>query len=129
VLDGKLAWVEAPNGELQRLLAAAEATGAPIRDAWFGERVSLLLSLTSVPDFETKVRLLINAGAQQVRCDVAAVSAVAVGVGRQPARLASALACVPQSALATSVSPLRLTAVVPSSDAPALERAWHALFA
>jgi len=43
--------------------------------------------------------------------------------------LATALTCVPQSALATSVSPLRLTAVVPASDAPELERAWHALFA
>jgi len=129
VLDSKLAWVEAPSGALQSLLAAGEATGAPIRDAWVGERVSLLLSLTSVPDFESKMRLLVDAGADQVRCDIAAVSAVAVGVGRQPARLASALSCVPKSVLATSVSPLRLTAIVPSSDAPALERAWHALFA
>jgi aspartate kinase len=129
VLDGKLAWVEGPSGALQRLLAAVEAIGAPIRDAWIAERAALLLSLTSVPDFEQKASLLSEAGAHQVRCDVAAVSAVAVGVAREPACLAEASRCIPQSALAISVSPLRLTAVVASSDAPALERAWHALFA
>jgi len=129
VLDAQLAWVEAPSAVRSRLLAAVEASGAPIRDAWFGERVSLLLSLTSVPDFETRKQLLTDAGAERLRCDVAAVSVVAVGVGRDAAQLGRALDCIPPSALASSVSPLRLSAVVPHGDAPALEQAWHALFA
>jgi aspartate kinase len=129
VLDAQLAWVDAPSATRPRLLAAVEASGAPIRDAWFGERTSLLLSLTSVPDFETRKQLLSDAGAEQLRCDVAAVSVVAVGVGRDPAQLGRALDCIPPSALASSVSPLRLSTVVPRDDAPALEQAWHALFA
>jgi aspartate kinase len=129
VLDGKLAWVEAPNAARAQVLAAADAAGAPIRDAWFDDRTKLLLSLTSVPDFERGKQLLLAAGAREVRSDVAAVSAVAVGVAREPARLARALSCVPPSALATSVFPLRLSAVLPGADAPALEREWHALFA
>ena len=129
VLDDKLAWVEAPATARVRLLEAAEAAGVPVRDGWFDQRVVLLLSLTSVPDFSRARQLLLDAGARDVRVDIAAVSAVAVGVGRDPARLARALACVPESALATSVSPLRLSAVVPGHDAAALERDWHALFA
>jgi aspartate kinase len=127
VLDSKLAWVAAPNAARERVLAAAEVAAIPLRDAWFAEQSSLLLSLTSVPDFEGARRRLLEAGASQVRADIAAVSAIAVGVGREPARLARALACVPAGALATSLSPLRLTAVVPLSDAATLERAWHTL--
>jgi len=51
-----------------------------------------------------------------------------VGVGRLPDALLRALSCVPSSALATSLSPLRLCAVVPNAEAAGLERAWHALF-
>jgi aspartate kinase len=127
VLDAKLAWVEAPRAAQSRLLAATDAAGIPIRDAWFDERVRLLLSLTSVPDFERARSLLLEAGARQVRSDIAAVSAVAVGVGREPAALARALACLPDSTLATTVSPLRLSAVLPLEHAPDLERAWHGL--
>ena len=128
VLDAKLAWVDSPNVARERLLGAVELARVPIRDAWFDDRVSLLLSLTSVPDFERASALLFAAGAEQVRADVAAVSAVAVGVGRNAERLAKALACLPSTALATSVSPLRLSAVVPRTEASALERAWHTLF-
>jgi len=129
VLDAQLAWVDAPSAARARVLVAVQASGAPIRDAWFGERVCLLLSLTSVPDFEVHKKLLTDAGAEQLRCDVAAVSVVAVGVGRDPTQLGRALDCIPPSALASSVSPLRLSTVVPRDDAPALEQAWHALFA
>ena len=128
VLDDKLAWLEAPNTARCRVLAAADAAGIPVRDAWFDERARLLLSLTSVPDFTRAQQLLLEAGAVRVRADVAAVSAVAVGVGREPAQLARALGCLPESTLATSVSPLRLSAVLSLTDARALERAWHDLF-
>jgi aspartate kinase len=129
VLDSKLAWVTAPNAARERVLAAAETAGIPVRDAWFAEHSSVLLSLTSVPDFGRAKQLLLEAGASEVRVDIAAVSAVAVGVGREPARLARALACVPERALGTSLSPLRLSAIVALNDAPALERAWHELLA
>jgi aspartate kinase len=129
VLDDKLAWVDAPLTAREPLLAALERTGVPVRDAWFEQRISLLLSLTSVPDFQSKKALLLEAGAEQLRSDVAAVSAVAVGICRRPETLARALACLPLSALKTSVSPLRLTTVLPLADAPKLERAWHGLFA
>src|SRR5260221_9482910 len=51
VHDKKLAWVNAPLAARERVLGAVELAGVPIRDAWFDDRVSLLLSLTSVPDF------------------------------------------------------------------------------
>jgi len=128
VVDTKLAWVEAQPARRAQLLAIAEDADIPVRDAWFEQRDTLLLSLTSVPDFSKTAERLLAAGASQVRCDVTAVSAVAVGVARRPADLARALACVPASALATSLSPLRLCSVVPNADASALERAWHASF-
>ncbi len=128
VVDGKLAFVEAPRTACAALLAVATAAGIPVRDAWLDERAVLLLSLTSVPDFGGAEALFRAAGASAVRTDVTAVSAVAVGVGRLPDVLARALACLPSSALGTSLSPLRLCALLPNSDAPALERAWHALF-
>ena len=128
VVDTKLAWLQAPNEARARVLEVARTADIPVRDAWIDERTCLLLSLTSVPDFGATAERLLLAGATQVRCDVAAVSAVAVGVGRLPAVLARALECMPQGVLATSLSPLRLYAVVPSADAATLERAWHALF-
>jgi aspartate kinase len=128
VHDAKLAWVRAPHAARARLLRALELASAPLRDAWFDDHVSLLVSLTSVPDFERAHALLLEAGAEQVRSDIASVSAIAVGVGRQADRLARALDCVPPSALATCVSPLRLSAVLPREDASRLERAWHTLF-
>ncbi len=80
-----------------------------------------------VPDQRARLgataELLRAAGASSVRTDVAAVSAVAVGVGRLADVLARALECVPRSALGTSLSPLRLCAVLPAPDAPQLERA------
>jgi len=128
VVDTKLAWLRAPNSARTRLLQIATAAGIPVRDAWLGQHSDLLLSLTSVPDFGQTAELFRDAGAEQVRCDVAAVSVVAVGVGRLPDALSRALDCVPASAFITSLSPLRLCAVLPSSDAPTLERAWHTLF-
>jgi hypothetical protein len=128
VVDAKVAWVKAEHSARARLLSVSEAAGIPVRDAWFDRHTTLLLSLTSVPDFSEAARLLAEAGASEIRCDIAAVSAVAVGVGRNAADLARGLACVPASALTTCLSPLRLCAVVPSADAPGLERAWHALF-
>ncbi|HEX7451433.1 MAG TPA: aspartate kinase [Polyangiaceae bacterium] len=129
VVDSKVAWVKAEHSARARLLAVVEAAGIPVRDAWFDQHTTLLLSLTSVPDFTVAARRLTEAGASEVRSDVAAVSAVAVGVGRNARDLARGLECVPDSALGTCVSPLRLCAVVPCADAPSLERAWHALFA
>src|SRR5260221_6145950 len=41
VHDKKLAWVSAPRTARERLLAAVELAGAPIRDAWFDDRISL----------------------------------------------------------------------------------------
>ena len=127
VLDGRVAWVEAPHAARAALLAAAEAAAVPVRDAWFDAQTKLLLSLTSVPDFSRAEQLLRQAGASRIRSDIATVGAIAVGVARHPAQLARLLDCVPPSTLATSVSPLRVYAVVPSADAPLLERAWHAL--
>ncbi|MEI9951086.1 MAG: aspartate kinase [Pseudomonadota bacterium] len=128
VVDGKLAWLNAPQAACARLLQVVTAAGIPVRDAWLDGQTNLLLSLTSVPEFGATAELLRAAGASSVRTDVAAVSAVAVGVGRLPEMLARALECVPRSALGTSLSPLRLCAVVPIHDALGLERAWHALF-
>ena len=128
VVDCKLLWLSAPSAACPQLLAIAAAAGIPVRDAWLDAQTNLLLSLTSVPEFATTVELLREAGASSVRTDVAAVSAIAVGVGRLPDVLSRALASVPHSALGTSLSPLRLCAVVPAPDAPELERAWHALF-
>ncbi|MEP7051657.1 MAG: aspartate kinase [Pseudomonadota bacterium] len=129
VVDAKVAWVQAEHAVRAQLLAIAGDADIPIRDAWFAQQSTLLLSLTSVPDFAKTAERLLAAGAKQVRCDVTAVSAVAVGVARRAADLARGLECVPGSALATSLSPLRLCAIVPNADAPSLERAWHALFA
>jgi aspartate kinase len=128
VVDSKLAWLAAPLATRAALLSIITAAGIPVRDAWIDSRLQLLLSLTSVPEFAVTSALLRDAGASTVRTDVAAVSAVAVGVGRLPDVLARALDCVPSSALGTSLSPLRLCAVVPTQDATELERAWHALF-
>jgi aspartate kinase len=128
VVDSKLAWLNAPRAAGARLLEIVTAAGIPVRDAWLDGQTNLLLSLTSVPEFGPTAELLRAAGASSVRTDVAAVSAVAVGVGRLPDVLARALACVPASALGTSLSPLRLCAVLPMQDAAALERDWHALF-
>jgi aspartate kinase len=129
VLDHQLAWLEAPRAARDRILAAVEVAGVPIRDAWFDARVCLLLSLTSVPDFERAKNSLLEAGARVVSTEIAAVSAVGVGIGRMPEPLRRALAYLPPSALATFVTPLRLTAIVPSGESPVLERSWHALFA
>ena len=128
VVDSKLAWLNAPRAACARLLQVVTAAGIPVRDAWLDGQTNLLLSLTSVPEFAATAALLRVAGASTVRTDVAAVSAIAVGVGRLPDVLARALACVPASAFGTSLSPLRLCAVLPAVDAPELERAWHALF-
>jgi aspartate kinase len=128
VVDDKLAWVQAEPAVRPQLLAIADAADIPIRDAWFDQRCTLLLSLTSVPDFSTTAQRLRAAGAEQVRCDVTAVSAVAAGVGRRAADLARGLECVPACALAISLSPLRLCAIVPNAEARALEAAWHRLF-
>ena len=128
VVDTKLAWLRAPIGARERILQVATAAGVPVRDAWIDEHATLLLSLTSVPEFRVTAEAFVAAGATQVRTDVAAVSAVAVGVGRLPETLGRALDCVPASALGTSLSPLRLCAVVPGEAAALLERDWHALF-
>ncbi|HYP90660.1 MAG TPA: aspartate kinase, partial [Polyangiaceae bacterium] len=128
VVDCKLAWLHAPLAACSKLLAIAAAAGIPVRDAWLDGQANFLLSLTSVPEFSATSELLREAGASSVRTDVVAVSAVAVGVGRLPDVLARALACVPPSALGTSLSPLRLCSVVPAPDAAELERAWHELF-
>jgi aspartate kinase len=128
VVDRKLAWLNAPQAACARLLQVVTAVGIPVRDAWLDGQTNLLLSLTSVPEFGATAELLRAAGAGTVRTDVAAVSAVAVGVGRLPDVLARALECVPRSALGTSLSPLRLCAILPAGDAAELERAWHALF-
>lgn len=127
VVDSKLAWLSAPSEARTRVLEVASAAGIPVRDAWLEEHTSLLLSLTSVPDFGTAAKRFVAAGATHPRTDIAAVSAIAVGVGRLPEVLARALACLPRSTLATSLSPLRLCAVVLDSEAGALERSWHAL--
>ena len=128
VVDSKLAWLTAPQAARAAVLQVLTAAGIPIRDAWLDTQINLLLSLTSVPEFGATAELLRVAGANSVRTDVAAVSAIAVGVGRLPDVLAQSLACLPPSALGTSLSPLRLCAVLPAADAGALERAWHALF-
>jgi aspartate kinase len=128
VVDSKLAWLNAPEAACDQLLSIITAAGIPVRDAWLDRQANLLLSLTSVPEFADTAELLRKAGATSVRTDIAAVSAIAVGVGRLPDALARALACVPRSALGTSLSPLRLCAVLPAQDAAALERAWHELF-
>ncbi|HKO52588.1 MAG TPA: aspartate kinase [Polyangiaceae bacterium] len=128
VVDYKLAWLTAPQAASAALLQVVTAAGIPVRDAWLDGQTNLLLSLTSVPEFGTTAELLRAAGASTVRTDVAAVSAVAVGVGRLPEMLARALECVPRSALGTSLSPLRLCAVLPGHEAAELERAWHAIF-
>ena len=128
VVDCKLAWLNAPQAACANLLSVVTAAGIPVRDAWLDGQTNLLLSLTSVPEFGATAELLRAAGASCVRTDVAAVSAVAVGVGRLPDVLSRALGCVPGSALGISLSPLRLCAVLPARDAAELERAWHALF-
>jgi aspartate kinase len=128
VVDTKLAWLNAPQAACTQLLSVITAAGIPVRDAWLDGQTNLLLSLTSVPEFAATAERLRAAGASCVRTDVAAVSAVAVGVGRLPDVLARALECVPPSALGVSLSPLRLCAVLPAQDAAELERAWHALF-
>ena len=128
VVDSKLAWLNAPQAACTRLLQVVTAAGIPVRDAWLDQQTNLLLSLTSVPEFGATAELLSAAGASSVRTDIAAVSAIAVGVGRLPDVLLRALECVPGSALGTSLSPLRLCAVLPAEDAPELERAWHELF-
>lgn len=128
VVDGKACWVEAPEAARGRLLEVLAQADVPVRDAWLAPAPALLLSLTSVPNFAATADRLRAAGATCVRSDVSAVSAVAVGVARDAHLLTRALDCVPRSTLATSLSPLRLYAVLPSSDAPELERAWHALF-
>jgi aspartate kinase len=128
VVDSKLAWLNAPQAACKGLLSVVTAAGIPIRDAWLDGQTNLLLSLTSVPELGATAALLRAAGASCVRTDVAAVSVVAVGVGRLPDVLSRALECVPSSALGVSLSPLRLCAVLPAADAAELERAWHALF-
>ena len=128
VVDRKLAWLHAPQAACVSLLQVITASGIPVRDAWLDGQTNLLLSLTSVPEFGGTAELLRAAGAACVRTDIAAVSAIGVGVGRLPDVLSRALVCVPRTALGTSLSPLRLCAVLPEEDAPGLERAWHALF-
>lgn len=128
VVDSKLAFLNAPQAACKKLLQVVTAAGIPVRDAWLDGQTNLLLSLTSVPEFSATAELLRAAGASSVRTDIAAVSAVAVGVGRLPDVLSRALECVPPSTLGTFLSPLRLCAVLPSQDAAELERAWHALF-
>jgi aspartate kinase len=129
VIDSKLLWVKAPSSVRSRLLQVATAAGIPLRDAWSDESTSLLFSLASVPNVGNAAESFAAAGATEVRSDVSAVSAVAVGVGRLPNAFERALDCLPPSVLATSLSPLRLCAVLPHADAAALERAWHALYA
>ena len=51
VVDGKLAWLRSPHAARERLLQVATAAGIPVRDAWIEHSSTLLLSLTSVPDF------------------------------------------------------------------------------
>ncbi len=127
VVDGKLLWVKAPSSARSRLLQVALAAGIPVRDAWLDREVSLLFSMTSVPDAGNAAALFIAAGATEVRSDICAVSVIAVGVARLPDALERALTCLPSSVLAVSVSPLRLYAVVSQTDAAPLEQAWHAL--
>jgi aspartate kinase len=128
VIDSKLLWVKAPSGARSQLLRVATAAGIPVRDAWLDDSLSLLFSLTSVPNFGTAAEAFAAAGATEVRSDISAVSAVAVGVGRLPDAFERALGCLPNSVLATSLSPLRLCAVLPHADAAELERAWHTLY-
>ncbi len=99
VVDCKLAWLNAPQASCAKLLSLLTATGIPVRDAWLDGQTNLLLSLTSVPEFAATAELLRSAGASTIRTDVAAVSVIAVGVGRLPDVLARALGCVPRSAL------------------------------
>ena len=115
--------LNAPQAACAGLLQFVAAAGIPVRDAWLDEQTNLLLSLTSVPEFGETAELLRAAGASSVRTDIATVSAIAVGVGRLPDVLARALHCLPASALATSLSPLRLCTALPSSEAPQLEHA------
>ncbi|HEX3774803.1 MAG TPA: aspartate kinase [Polyangiaceae bacterium] len=129
VVDEKLAWVQAPSALSEALFAVIAKNQIPIRDAWIERDACLLLSLTSVPEFERTRQALLAIGADQVRTDVACVSAIAVGVGGDAARLRQIFEVVPSSALARMVSTLRVSSVLPKSDAGALERAWHALLA
>jgi len=125
VVDGKVAWVEAPVVERAAILEILDQAAIPILDARLDTRFTLTLSLTSVPDFAAAQARLSRAGATSVRADVALVSAVSVGIGRDAGNLARALALVPSTALATTLTPLRLSVLLPHAAAAPLERAWH----
>ncbi|HEY2405995.1 MAG TPA: aspartate kinase [Polyangiaceae bacterium] len=128
VVDGKIAWLAAPRHRASDLLAALELAQLPVRSARADRECELVLSLTSVPDFSAHRPALTEAGAHALRESVTAVSVVGVGVSADLPRLSHAFAALPRDTLTSELSPLRLSAIVPTVDAQQLELAWHALF-
>jgi aspartate kinase len=130
VCDKKLALLRAPLAGTPALLDAAERAGLSLRDViLIDSGVAATLPLTSVPDLERARRALTDAVAgASFSEEYGELSAVGVGVGARPERLARALASFESPPVLALSGPLRLSAVAPRAVLAEAERRWHALF-
>jgi aspartate kinase len=124
--DRQVAWLEIRGGDAESTaLTALEEAGLPILafDA-SGDGARAVVSLISAPDWKSTRARLAEVG--QVRDDVAFVSVVGPAIASEPSSVAAfrrALAEV--RPVVVTLSPLRLSALVPVAASDAAQRALH----
>ncbi len=131
VVQRKLALLSAPASSTPALVAAAAASGLPLRDlAIRPEGVVAVAPLLNVPDFARVRRELEAAGVAGLVIEegLGSVSLVGVEIGTRADVIGDALRDLPGPARWVLSSPLRLSCVLPDTALESVERAWHARF-
>ncbi len=128
VADRGVVLLEGPSRLAEALLDAAAEAELTLRDVVVaGERVTATLSLLSVPDFERRRGALLSR-LPEIHCrheGLAQVSLVGIGVGTDPARVATLLRSLPGAPLSFTSGPLRVSAILPEASLALAERSWH----
>ncbi|HEY8946848.1 MAG TPA: aspartate kinase [Polyangiaceae bacterium] len=130
--DRKLALVSARADAAEALLGAARDAELPLRDVvTAGDRIALTIPLTSVPDPARLQATLASKALPGFTCsceEFGEISAIGIGAGARPDRLARALTSLGGAARLTVSGPLRVSAVIPRDLVGEAEQRWHALF-
>lgn len=112
-------------------LSAARAAELPLRDVAVGHRrITVTIPLVSIPDPEriTGPLALELPELSLSFEDYAQITAVGVGVGSRPERLAEALTRLGPPPLLTISGPLRVSSVIAREQMAEAEPRWHELF-
>ncbi len=129
--DRAIAWVRGDGVSLRALADAAVAVNVPLRElSSAGGSVSAVVPLPRVPDWEHARRALESAGVRASDEPVGSLALVGAGLN-EPAVLGRALAAAEDAGVAVrgaSVTPFRVSLLVPEADLDGLVRRMHGVF-